>query len=308
MMVTSGTIPGMATHVFCLPRPVDLAVTLAPLRVGRADPTTRLAAGEAWRATCTPDGPATLRLRASGRRVEARAWGPGSDRVLAAAPALVGGEDTAEGFATDDPLVGRLARRLPGLRLGRTPTVLEVLVPTVLGQRVAGAEQTAAWTRLVRRHGRAAPGPGQLLLPPSPDVLASLPSFRYHPLGVERRRAETIRRVCDRAVRVEETRTMPRAEAVRRLTAFAGVGPWTAATVARHAFGDADAVEPGDYNLPHLVAWNLAGEARGDDARMLELLAPFRGHRGRVVCLLKAGGRRPPRFGPRRPLRNLAAI
>ena len=46
----------------------------------------------------------------------------------------------------------------------------------------------------------------------------------------------------------------------------------------------------GDYHLPNLVAWALAGEPRGTDERMLELLEPYRGHRGRVQQLLEAGG------------------
>jgi hypothetical protein len=56
------------------------------------------------------------------------------------------------------------------------------------------------------------------------------------------------------------------------------------------------------------VAFALAGENRGDDARMLELLAPYRGHRGRVIRLIVAGAPSPPRFGPRMPLRSIASI
>jgi hypothetical protein len=43
----------------------------------------------------------------------------------------------------------------------------------------------------------------------------------------------------------------------------------------------------------------LAGEPRGDDARMLELLAPYAGQRGRVIRLLEAARIKIPRFGPR---------
>jgi 3-methyladenine DNA glycosylase/8-oxoguanine DNA glycosylase len=74
------------------------------------------------------------------------------------------------------------------------------------------------------------------------------------------------------------------------------------------ALGDPDAVSVGDYHLPHVVAWTLAGEPRGDDARMLELLEPFRGQRGRVIRLLVRGGGRPARRAPRAPLRDLASI
>ena len=74
----------------------------------------------------------------------------------------------------------------------------------------------------------------------------------------------------------------------------------------RDANGDPDAVSVGDFHIPHTVAWALAGEARGTDARMLELLAPFTGHRGRVCDLLAAGGISAPKFGPRMPVRSFA--
>jgi 3-methyladenine DNA glycosylase/8-oxoguanine DNA glycosylase len=80
--------------------------------------------------------------------------------------------------------------------------------------------------------------------------------------------------------------------------ALPGIGPWTAAEVGRSALGDPDAVSVGDFHLPNLVSWALAGEPRGDDSRMLELLEPYRGQRGRVVRLLEASGLRAPRYGP----------
>ena len=88
-------------------------------------------------------------------------------------------------------------------------------------------------------------------------------------------------------------------DAMNRMTAFPGIGVWTAAQAVQAALGDPDAVVVGDYKIPNVVAWNLAGEPRGDDQRMLELLEPYRGHRARVVRLLKAGGELPPKYGPR---------
>lgn len=96
-------------------------------------------------------------------------------------------------------------------------------------------------------------------------------------------------------------------DATRRLRALPGIGAWTAAEVSMVALGDPDAVSLGDYHLPHHVAWALAGEARADDARMLELIEPYRGHRGRVIRLIVAGHPGPPRFGPRMPLKSIAA-
>jgi 3-methyladenine DNA glycosylase/8-oxoguanine DNA glycosylase len=79
--------------------------------------------------------------------------------------------------------------------------------------------------------------------------------------------------------------------------------------VTLRALGDPDAVSVGDAHLSHLVGWTLAGEERATDERMLELLAPWAGHRARVMRLLETGGSMPPRYGPRvapRDLRSLA--
>ncbi|MFP5375393.1 MAG: DNA-3-methyladenine glycosylase family protein [Acidimicrobiia bacterium] len=292
--------------------PLDLRRTLAPLRHGALDPTTRFGPDGVWRATRTAHGPATVHLAPAGGGVRGRAWGPGAGPALDAVADLVGAGDDRAGFQPGrHPVVAALARRLAGLRIPRTAAVLEALVPAVLEQKVPGVEARRAFVALVRAVGERAPGPAGdagLLVPPEPDRLAALPSYAYHRWGVERRRAETVRRAAAVAPALERLAGLAPAEARRRLCARPGVGPWTAAEVALVALGDADAVPVGDYHLPHQVAWALAGEPRGDDARMPELLEPFGGHRGRVVRLVVAGGAGAPRFGPRAPLRSIAAL
>ncbi|GAB3956610.1 hypothetical protein GCM10027614_69380 [Micromonospora vulcania] len=134
------------------------------------------------------------------------------------------------------------------------------------------------------RHFREpAPGPLQpLLLPPEAAAIAATPYWVFHPFGVEQRRADTLRRAAALADRLE--RCADATEATRRLVAVPGIGPWTAAEVVRIAYGDPDAVSVGDFHVPNTVAWALAGEPRGDDARMLALLEPFRGHAAGCVC------------------------
>jgi 3-methyladenine DNA glycosylase/8-oxoguanine DNA glycosylase len=109
--------------------------------------------------------------------------------------------------------------------------------------------------------------------------------------------------VASRAARIESTTTLVaagrHADAYRILRAFPGVGQWTVAEVGQRVYGDPDAVSVGDFHIPSLVSWALAGEPRADDARMLELLEPYRGQRARVVRLLEASGIQPPRYGPR---------
>jgi len=264
--------------------------------------------GEVWRATRTPAGPATLHLRHVAGRLEAEAWGAGAEWALDHAPALAGLDADDGGWEPGDEVVRPLWRRLRGVRTGRTLAVAEALAPSVIEQKVTGTEARRSWAWLVRRLGEPAPGPAGLLLPPSPAALAATPSWVWHEANVERRRADTVKRALARAARLEECTGMSFADAHRRLTAFPGVGVWTAAEVARVALGDPDAVSVGDYHVKNTVSWALAGEARGTDERMLELLEPYRPFRGRVVRLIELGLGHAPRFGPRMPVGAIAAI
>ena len=289
--------------------PVDLRLTLFPVRRGRLDPSVRFEPTGVWRATRTPAGPVTTHIRVTPAAATAtmRAWGPGAEWALEAFPALIGADDDEAGFEAGAGLVGELHHRLRGLRIGRTGAVMEALVPSILEQKVVGLEARRSYARLVRALGEPAPGSAGLFVPPPAKALAATPSWVFHRANVERKRADTIRRACSYAARLEETVDMAPADARRRLTALPGIGAWTAAEVAMVALGDADAVSVGDYHLPNQVAWALAGEPRGDDARMLELLEPWRGHRGRVLRLLGAGAGAAPRYGPRMPLRTISA-
>jgi 3-methyladenine DNA glycosylase/8-oxoguanine DNA glycosylase len=293
-----------------LPERYRFAATVGALALS-GDPSVRVAAREAWWATRTPEGPATLHLRQDGDTLEADAVGPGAGWALARADAVAGLRDDLTGFAevaAGHPLVKHLAKEYSGLRLPATGRILAHLVPTIIGQKVTGLEARRSFAKLVRHFGEPAPAgsasatPAGLLVPPDPAVLAATPYWVFHPFGVEQRRADTIVRAAQRATALENAPDA--ATASRRLTALPGIGPWSAAEVVRIAFGDSEAVSVGDYNLPHLVSWGLAGEARGSDERMAELLAPFAGHRARVVRLLELGGPRPPGFGPRMPVRS----
>ncbi len=293
--------------------PLDLRATLWPLVRGTGDPTMRLGTGVAWRAIRTPAGPATLRLEQRGPNlVFAEAWGAGADWALERAPGLVGADDAPGALVPRHRAVAAAAHRLPGARIGRTGLVWDALLPAILEQKVTGGEARSAFWAIVRRFGEPAPGPQPsarpLMVAPPPSVLAGLPYHVLHPFGVERRRAEAIRRAAREAARLESLVDGPFSAAEPRLRAIPGVGAWTAAEVAIRAWGDPDAVSVGDFHLPNLVAWALAGEPRADDARMLELLEPYRGQRGRVIRLLELSGVRPPAFGPRLVPRRIAAI
>ena len=288
--------------------PYDLAATLFPLRRGTGDPTMRIGGREAWRAARTPAGPSTVRLEYGSGAVRATAWGPGAAWTLEHVDGLVGALDDAAAFQPIDDVMRSIMRQTRGVRLPRALDVTRQLIAAVLEQKVVGMEARRAWRRMSYALGEPAPGPGGLRLPPDPARVAETPYFRFHRFGVERRRSEVIRAMCVRAAELEALVDVSPADARARLEAFPGIGPWTSGEVTRLAFGDPDALSLGDYHLPHVVTWALAGEPRGTDERMLELLEPYRGQRARVQRLLEASHIAPPAFGPRMEARAIERI
>ncbi len=282
---------------------MDLMGTCRPMADGASDPTWRFAPDHVARAMSTPTGPVSVELLHDGGDVEARCWGDGTAWLLPRLPRMLG-EPTPRTFRAElHPLVHQLARRHATTRFGASLRLRDVLVSTIFGQRVTSMEARRSWWQLVRRHGTAAPGPLDLLLPPSPSTVVRLSDADWHRLGVERQRADAVRRVHAVLGSLEAAADAGSPELQRRLCEIPGIGPWTATGLAANVLGDQDAVLLGDLHVPHNVCFALAGEERGSDERMLELLEPWRGHRARVVRLLGRSGRRAPRRGPRyRPL------
>jgi 3-methyladenine DNA glycosylase/8-oxoguanine DNA glycosylase len=290
-------MPEPECRAWPLDGPLDLEGTTMVGDVGRRNTSARrLGPGELAQACWTPEGPATVHLRIAEGRVRAQAWGEGREWLLAAVPGYVGLDDRPP------RLGGRLAaleQRSPGVRCSRALVLFDVIVGHVIRQRVAWRDAVATQLAILRAHGRPAPGPFEMTLPLSPAQWQTLGASDLAAFGLERKRASTLLGVAARAERITGWAELGGEEFGRRIELLPGIGPWTRAMVQAVGLGDPDAVPTGDWELPSLVSHVLADEPRSDDARMIELLEPWRGHRFRVIRLLWAAGISAPRFGPR---------
>ena len=281
---------------------------MLPLQRGTGDPTMRVRIDDVWHTTRTSDGPAAPAPDDRRQSALRRGMGAGSRRGRRGGARMGRASRRRPRVPVAPPDRGRAAPRAPrraahpdrapdrghGSRRARTEGHW-IGGATGLPTARARGGRAGSWAS----RSRPAPGSGQ----GRGVAVVPVPSLRC---GAAPGRAPD--RPVSTGQEIDALAEQPVDVARARLTTFPGVGPWTTAEIARLALGDADAVSIGDYHLPNIVAWALAREPRGDDERMLELLEPYVGHRGRVQLLLEAGGIRAPAFGPRAESRSIERI
>ena len=162
-------------------------------------------------------------------------------------------------------------------------------------------EAALQWSRLVRATSELLNSYAELGLyrVPRPDAVLRLSTSTFHQLGIEERRARTIRQLADLALRGHLDHVTSSDALVAVTRDVLGFGPWSVAVASGNAFGDPDALPVGDFHLKNTISWVLAGRARGTDEEMVELLAPYRGWRWWVTRSLSLDSRA-PRFDHRR--------
>ncbi|HUH08523.1 MAG TPA: hypothetical protein VML96_12060 [Egibacteraceae bacterium] len=283
------------TRTVTLDRPRRGAVAIGPRTgvVRRAEPSSA--------------GPLLIEARPESDGVALEVWGPAAvpaearEQALAAAGAWVGLDDHLDGFAdavSGHPLLRELSRRLGEVRLSRLPRLGEALGRAIIGQLVQGIEAARSTAQVAALAGT--PAPGGLWCWPTPEQLLRTPSWALRRCGVSLRSARALQSSAFSDHRLREAGT-DWALLDQRLRALPGVGVWTSG-VTRLALGDPDAVPIGDWGLPGLIGHVLGGAGRDnwDDAAMLELLAPFAGHRGRAIEVVKRAVSSRMVSGPRR--------
>ncbi|MEU7022605.1 AlkA N-terminal domain-containing protein [Streptomyces sp. NPDC046203] len=149
-----------------------------------------------------------------------------------------------------DPLLAPLVDAAPGRRVPRTVDAAEFAVRAVLGQQVSTAAARTHAARLVTAHGTPVDDPegGLTHLFPGPGTLAGLDPDT---LALPRSRRTTlltlVTALADGTLALGPGTDTE--EAVARLAALPGFGPWTTGIIAMRALGDPDAFLPGDLGV-----------------------------------------------------------
>jgi AraC family transcriptional regulator of adaptative response / DNA-3-methyladenine glycosylase II len=153
----------------------------------------------------------------------------------------------------NDPLLAPEIAVAPGLRMPGAWDRFELALRAVLGQQVSVVGASTLAGRVASRFGRPVATPFERLThtAATPEVLASVDLADIAAIGMPRSRANTVRELARFAA--GGGLNMPIGttcdDAVARLDAVPGIGPWTAHYVAMRALRYPDAFPAGDLGL-----------------------------------------------------------
>jgi AraC family transcriptional regulator, regulatory protein of adaptative response / DNA-3-methyladenine glycosylase II len=179
--------------------------------------------------------------------------GPGLDRMVRRVRRLFDLDADPSRIESDlarDPLLKEAVRAHPGVRVPGAWDGFETMIRAILGQQVSVRGATTLSGRLVAALGDPIPSPDGSLthLFPTPAAVARADLSRLGIPGARRRcLVEVARSAGSGSLPLDGAASLE--DAVARLTALPGIGPWTAQYVAMRALGEPDAFPAGDLVL-----------------------------------------------------------
>ena len=203
---------------------------------------------------------------------------------------MLGLDQDAAGFA-------RLARRLglarlvagrPGLRLIRTPSVLDGLLWSIIGQQINLPFACVLKRRLIENTGTALPG-GLFSLPTAAAIARLTPSD-MRPWQYSRQKAEYLigaaQLVAAGTLDLDALPAMSATRAERTLLSVRGLGPWSVNYLMMRSLGFADCVPIGDTGVTSGLQALFRLEERPDADATRRLMSVFSPHRSLATAHL----------------------
>jgi len=294
-------------RTFSVDGPLDVARTLARYEIWGEDPANRLAAGVFRRAVKVDGrwwgyaltwtgGPDDARLTVSVPAAR-------SARVLEAAVAdarwVCGADLDLDGFyraVKGDPVLGRLASALYGLRPTLSPRPFEMLVGSVCAQQVNLTFAFTVRARLVRGYGEpVAVGGATVLAFPEPARLARVRPTTLRRLQFTTRKSEYIVGLAKAVVAgdldLDGLARLGNDEVIERITRVRGFGRWSAEWFLCRGLGRGDVCPAGDLGVRRAFEHFYHRGRPASERAIRRRAAPWGPYRNLAVHYLLAGQR-----------------
>jgi DNA-3-methyladenine glycosylase II len=197
------------------------------------------------------------------------------------------------------PLLGRVVRRLQGLKPIRPASLFEMAVTAVTEQQISMAAAHQIRSRVAETFGDRPAGPSkraQQVAFPAPERLAEAPLEELRACGLSRRKSEYIKglaaAIAEDRLDLEKLKRLSNAEARAFIRQWRGFGPWSADYILVRGLGRPDCVPADDLGVRTVVGQHLGDGSRMTAEEVREALAPFEPYRGLAAFYLLAASRR----------------
>lgn len=164
--------------------------------------------------------------------------------------------------------------------LRRRPGGFEGLVRIVNGQQLSVASANAIHARLV-----------SALAPLSAAAVAAASDDSLRASGLSRPKIKTVRAIAaavEAGLDLDHLAELPQSEAIARLTAVPGIGPWTAEIYLMFCVGHADVFASGDLALQLAAQWLMRLEKRPGPRELAAIAERWKPHRAVAARVLWA--------------------
>ena len=186
----------------------------------------------------------------------------------------------------DDPLLGAPIREFRGLRIAGLPSLWEALVTAVLTQQVNLKFAYAIRRELALAFGRRARiGGEEFVAFPEPEALSETRPSALRRFRLSESKARAIaglaRAFAAGELSEDAIAALPDEEGIARLTAFRGVGRWTAEIALLRGLSRTDIFPAGDLGVVKYLAQGLLGRrAKAREDEMRRFAERWKPHRG----------------------------
>ena len=155
------------------------------------------------------------------------------------------GDDEMEYLKRKDKKLGEAIQRIGKIQREVTPDLFAALISSIVGQQISSKAADTVWARLCDLAGEI-----------RPTTIAGIVVDDIQKCGMSLRKATYIKGVTDAVINghldVEELKSLSDEEVIKKLTAFHGVGVWTAEMLMIFSM-----------ERPDVVSWNDLAIRRG---------------------------------------------